>query len=278
MTMFHAEVNSTNYAPHIKELTLGLNCINSNIEGDIETLHLNSINYSNAYGGIYYHSFKNIKNLEIGNQVESIPDGFSSNGHFLELDIPDNVVTIGADSLTTNNNLVKLRLGKGLKSIGVNAFSAVWELINESEIEFTGDEENGYRGPGFEYQFVSYLVDSISKSKMDYHDYCYIHNETDLIKAIYHGDEFVVPDGVKEIYWEAFADYNDDSIVFKNVYIPLSVTMIYNLDYGTKIEEITYEGTKSQWLALRTRVGSDSLEGVEGLQVVHCSDGDIYEN
>ena len=89
----------------------------------------------------------NLTNISFGNGVTSIGNSAFGNCNSLQhLVIPDNVVSIGENAFTmyrssnNRNNLVSVRIGKGLQTLGRLAFSQLTPYLESIII----DEENPY--------------------------------------------------------------------------------------------------------------------------------------
>ena len=249
-----------------KEITLGEKLKTCVASSEFDIVHLNSISLEEG-------NFYSVKQFTVGDKVKDIPSDFIGNYEFEEINFPDSVETIGDHAFYYGEKFMKVRIGKGMKNLGnVPFWGNVYELINESSLRFTYDDELGlYVGPNG--ITAEHVANSAAQSKLRKYDNQYIYDRHTLVKAIFTSDTYVIPDIITKIDYEAF-NY-DQKIEATHLVIP---TSILELDgYYIGFTEITYKGTKEQFNALRY-VGDD-FDALKScfrfVKIVHCSDGDI---
>lgn len=177
---------------------------------------------------IYSYAFYNCSNLRqvvIPASVVTIgANAFEKCSKLIAVTIPDSVTTIGWSAFYECAKLTKLTIGKAVSSIGDYAFARCYllvEVCNKSSLAITaGIKDNGYAG----YSALNiYANDGESKLSVDSDGFVVYSDGKDKILVGYGGyeSEITIPDGITEIYNNAFEGYS-----LTNVTIPDSVTKI----------------------------------------------------
>lgn len=107
---------------------------------NLTTLNFNAINcvvggiYRNSYSEYYYYPFlygSHVTTINIGSQVEKIPNNFTNMAnHLSEVNISNSVTSIGDSAFWGMNGLTSIVLPNSIDSIGENAFNGCSNLTS----------------------------------------------------------------------------------------------------------------------------------------------------
>lgn len=169
--------------------------------------------------------------LDLGGGVKSIEDSAFSSCNICDLNIPDNVVTIGNGVFSGCSG--SINIGKGLTSMGTDAFTGKLTEIN-------ADVEN--------MTFAS--LDGVLFSK-------------DMTKMLQYPKgcrrtSYVIPDGVKVIGTKMFFGCND----IIEITIPASVERIEDWAFSEYFSPdfVYYGGSKEQWADISVGTGNNAFK------------------
>lgn len=205
-----------------------------------------------AFAGGSFIAYMNLENVtfEEGSQLESIGEGAFSWGKLSSIKIPNGVTSIGNYAFSASE-LTSIEIPNSVTSIGRGAFEYCYNL----ESVYINDM-SAWCNIAFSDPLVDTLYDWFA-NPLYYGANLYLNNElvTDL----------VIPDGVTSIKPYAFYRYKS----LTGITIPISVTSIGNhaFDCCTNLTNISYDGTKEQWLL---------ISGYNNVNfIIQCADGQI---
>lgn len=242
--------------------------------------------------GVFYDCYK-LQNVKLPNGLLYIgPSVFHDCQAITSMYIPDSVTSIGSGAFAFCYKLESVRLPSGLKSvesttfydcqslkvidipdgvtkIGEMAFARCYELV---EIDFPKDLE--YVGDNF--LDMAYKGGKIEINRDDTETGAYIGDKDNpfliLRNAIGVGsitNKLYIHKDTKIIMSEAFRGFYK----VKTIEIPRGVLHIGNAIFkNCDMEEIIYQGTKTEWEAITKEFGWNSYSKIK---VIHCTDGDI---
>lgn len=248
-----------------------------------------TINFCQFEGGRF-------SNIIIGNQVTQIWQyAFNRCLGVLDLIIPDSVESISRFAFASSS-LTSITIGSGVKQIEEYAFNGCYRLVeiyNKSTLQITLDDSN--YGQIAAHAKAVYTNDFESKITQDSDGFVYYNNELEKILIEYIGSEseVIIPSEISRINTGAFYQIEGitnieisnsiviiDNYAFHNcndltqIIIPTTVTSInQRAFFGCEnLVDISYQGTKSQWLEITK--GND-WDAYTGNYVIHCTNGDI---
>ena len=222
---------------------------------------LNSINVSssNKYfssidGVLYSKDRKTLiaypegkgSSYNIPNGVTSIGDyAFSYQDGLTSVTIPNSITSIGSGAFYNCKGLTSVTIPGSITSIGSTAFngcSGLTSVTIPSSVTSIGsgafDSCNGLKSINVDPKNVSYISEN---------GVLFSYDKTTLMKypAGKANASYVIPDSVKSIYSDAFANCSG----LTSVTIPSSIKAIYfdSFDKCINLSDVYYNGTKKQW-------------------------------
>ncbi len=151
------------------------------------------------------------------------------------IDIPDSVESVGYSAFKDSFKDGKVRIGKGLKTIGGYAFSGA----RIAEVSIT---------------------DMDTWSELQLSTCSPVGNGTVVFYGEWEMDEFAFKNGIYEIKTGALANFGE----LISVYIPASIRSIQSRAFtGCNIHTIHYGGTAKQWKQVKIDDGNEALRYVE---------------
>lgn len=225
-----------------------------------------------------------------------VDHAFTSCNRLTSITLPDSVTSIGNYVFSNCSSLTSIIIPNSTTSIGDSAFKSCYSLIevfNKSSLDIiAGSEDNGYIGY---YAKNIYTQEGGSKLSTDKDGYIIYTDGANKILVKYTGNDtqLFLPSGITKINQGAFYNCRSltsitlpDSVTsigyrtfyecrsLTNITIPNSTTSIGDrvFDYCYSLRSINFQGTKSQWSAIRKGYYWD---GGTSSYTVYCTDGNI---
>ena len=222
----------------------------------LKSINVSSSNkYFSSIDGVLYSKDKKTliaypegkgSSYNIPNGVTSIgDDAFSYQDGLTSVNIPSSVTSIGSSAFNNCKGLTSVTIPGSVTSIGSTAFngcSGLTSVTIPSSVTSIGsgafDSCNGLKSINVDPKNVSYISEN---------GVLFSYDKTTLMKypAGKANASYVIPDSVKSIYSDAFANCSG----LTSVTIPSSIKAIYfdSFDKCINLSDVYYNGTKKQW-------------------------------
>ena len=197
--------------------------------------------------GDYAFSYQDgLTSVTIPNSITSIGSGAFYNCKGLtSVTIPGSITSIGSTAFNGCSGLTSVTIPSSVTSIGSGAFgrcSGLTSVTIPSSVTSIGsgafDSCNGLKSINVDPKNVSYISEN---------GVLFSYDKTTLMKypAGKANASYVIPDSVKSIYSDAFANCSG----LTSVTIPSSIKAIYfdSFDKCINLSDVYYNGTKKQW-------------------------------
>ncbi|MDE6029910.1 MAG: leucine-rich repeat domain-containing protein [Clostridiales bacterium] len=254
----------------------GAQTANDNNDFVPATLRTVTIAGGGVIGELAFTHCSGISEVTVGG-VTTIGNGaFYSCDGLLSVTMLSDVTAIGNGAFRSCSRLSSVQLSGGLESIGDSAFESCFAL--SSIVIPQGVRSIGYKAfyqcSSLKNISVPDSVDEIGSEAFNLTDWFYSQSDALIYagkvvlryKCTTPNTALVLEQGTTGIADNAFNVYGSSGPI--SITIPSTVTYI---GYGTLSycnNDITFNGTKAQWNAIRIRDDADGY-------VVHCTDGDI---